>query len=329
MDEQSVFETVIEPSVERVPVLELAQAVEADGINLEAIYLLERTVLTAFDKKLSDHLAAVDGAGFPQISLRITIRDPKTDKVWTPVERRLFATIPHALHHAGTFALGDRESCNMTVFSRTRSAFVGKAVGITQEVSQTTLEALRATVEVCQLMGEFEYLHVTGNFNTIVIQTVDHSFEPVVIDLVRGTVTVPSTTGGTSFVGPLYDPVRRISENRDAASYFTQVNHRLTVMKEKAIWEFRAAAEERIFGFDKALDGEALTGYRLTAAETLVQRVRAGMGENLLGLSEPAQITALGWAGLILSASERRGINTPGDADGTTGTPSVRLISGE
>ncbi|MEM7176904.1 MAG: hypothetical protein AAGD47_08665 [Pseudomonadota bacterium] len=328
MSEKNLFQTVIEPSVERVPVLELAQIVETDDMRLEAIYLLERTVMTAFDKKLSDHLAAVQGSGFPQISMQITIRDPETGKTWHPMDRQVFPTIPHALHFAGQFALGDRETCSLKVFSRVRAAFSGKAVGIVEEISAIRLDALRACIEVCELMGEFEYLHVTGNFTTIVIQTVDHSFEPVVVDLERGTVTVPSTTGGTSYVGPLFNPLKSISENRDAAIYFTQVNHRLTVMKEEAIWSFRAAAEERIVGFDKALGGQALTGYRMTAAETLVHRVRAGMGENLLGLSEQAQVTALGWAGLIGSTQAGQGANMRSGA-AEKGGAQVRLISGE
>lgn len=330
MDRKSVFESVIEPSVERVPVLELAQEVETDGIRLEASYLVERTILTAFDKKLSDHLAAVDGVGFPAITLRVTIHEPESGQVWTPISRKLFPTVPHALKFAGEFALGDREACNLKVYTRVRSQMGGKGVGIVQEITRARMDALGAATEVCELLGEYEYLHVTGNYSTIVIQIADHSLDAIVADLDRGSITVPTTRAGTAFVGPLFDPANRIAQDREAAGYITQVNHKLAVTKEKSIWDFRGAAEERIFGFDKALAGHPLTGYRLTAAETLVKRLRAGLGENLLGLSEQAQITALSWAKLIRTADERRGINVPEPTDDRTpdATP-VRLISSD
>ncbi|MEM7238828.1 MAG: hypothetical protein AAF501_13545 [Pseudomonadota bacterium] len=330
MDRKSVFESVIEPSIERVPVLELSQEVETDGIRLEASYLIERSVLTAFDRKLSDHLAAIDGIGFPAISLRVTVREPSSGQTWTPISRKLFATVPHALRFAGEFALGDRESCNLKIYTRVRSQLGGKGVGVIQEITRSRIEALAAATQVCELMGEYEYLHVTGNFSTIVVQIADHSLDAIVADLDRGTITVPTTRSGNSFVGPLFDPANRIAEDRDAASYMTQVNHKLALTKEKSIWDFRAAAEERIFGFNNALAGHPLTGYRLTAAETLVKRLHAGLGENLLGLSEEAQITALSWAKLIDSTEERMGINVPETpADSSAKPAPVRLISSD
>ncbi|MEL6479330.1 MAG: hypothetical protein AAFR17_18535, partial [Pseudomonadota bacterium] len=86
-----------------------------------------------------------------------------------------------------------------------------------------------------------------------------------------------------------------------------------------AIWDFRAAAEERIFGFDKALAGQPLSDYRLTAAETLVTRLRAGLGDNLLGLSEQAQITALGWARLIRRSKDAAAMIEQQSQDGAAG----------
>ncbi|MEM1278058.1 MAG: hypothetical protein AAGH74_16155 [Pseudomonadota bacterium] len=325
MDHLEIYRSIIEPSLERVPVLEIVQPIELDGREMEAIYLLERTVLTSFDRQLSDHLSAVEGRGFPLISMTIRVREPGTEQTWTPEDRRFFPTIVHALKRAGEFALGDRESCMIRVYSRIRAATGERGVGVFQEITRSQVSALKSAIHLIDILGESDFLIVTGSFSTIVVQLADRSLAPVILDIERGTMTIPSTGTGSAFVGPLFDPASQIARDRDATVYVTQVNHKVTIAKEEAIGNFRDAAEERIFGFDKALGSHQLSGYRLDAAETLVKRLRCGLGENLLGLSEHAQITALSWAGK-LNRTERA---KPEDVIEKHASRNVRLISND
>ncbi len=84
-----------------------------------------------------------------------------------------------------------------------------------------------------------------------------------------------------------------------------RARHALVATKEAAVLEFRAAAENRILSFDRALDGRPLDGHRLDAAIALVERLKVGLGGSLIGLSEDAQITALDWSSAIASGDGR------------------------
>ncbi|MEM8793419.1 MAG: hypothetical protein AAGE80_17495 [Pseudomonadota bacterium] len=326
MDHIDIYRSIIEPSLERVPVLEIVQPIEVDGREMEAIYLLERTVLTAFDRQLSDHLSAADGRGFPLISMTIKVREPGADQTWSPEDRRFFPTIAHALKRAGEFALGDRESTTIRVYSRIRAATGERGVGVFQEITRSQVAALSSAIELIDLLGESDFLLITGSFSTIVVQLADRSLAPVILDIERGTMTIPSTGAGSAFVGPLFNPAAQIAKDRDATVYVTQVNHKVTIAKEEAILAFRDAAEDRIFGFDQALGSHQLSGYRLDAAETLVKRLRCGLGDNLLGLSEHAQITALAWASRM-SRVERQGASDV--IEKHANARKVRLISND
>ena len=58
----------------------------------------------------------------------------------------------------------------------------------------------------------------------------------------------------------------------------------------------REAAERQILNFDRALAGRPLEGHRLDSVVALVERLKAGLGTSLNGLSEDARITALDWS---------------------------------
>lgn len=326
-----VFGSVIVPSVEQVPLLEITQDVRTDDMVLKASYEIEQTVLTAFDQSLSKHLAATKGQGFPSLSLTIRITDPETGKNWSPVTRQYFHALPHALTRVAEFALGDRERCEAMVFARSRSQAGDNAFGKAEVLTRAKIDSLKAAIQFCDMLGEYAFLHISGNFTSMVVQPSDRELGAIVIDLDRGTLGFPGEGGNPGLTCALFNPTRQISQSREASSYLTRMHHNLSIAKEQAIWDFRAAAEERIFGFDKALGGQPLTDYRMTAAETLVLRLRTGLGDNLLGLSEQAQITALGWASLVRRAKERSTMiedkTASNDGEGKKSGSPIRLIS--
>ena len=64
-------------------------------------------------------------------------------------------------------------------------------------------------------------------------------------------------------------------------------------------WSSAPRPSTGILAFDRALAGRPLNGHRLEAAIALVERLRAGLGSSLSGLSEDAQIIALDWSAAI------------------------------
>jgi len=88
-------------------------------------------------------------------------------------------------------------------------------------------------------------------------------------------------------------------QSTEARTYLATLRHMLIAQKEQAVLDFRAAAEQRILQFDRALQGRPLDGFRMDAVVSLVSRLKAGLGTSLIGLSEDARITAFEWAATI------------------------------
>ena len=65
MISDSVFKSVIEPTLERIVVLETLHFESHRGREFAVSQTLRRNVFTEFDRKLSRHLAAIRGHGFP------------------------------------------------------------------------------------------------------------------------------------------------------------------------------------------------------------------------------------------------------------------------
>ncbi|MEL6208592.1 MAG: hypothetical protein AAFR44_00110, partial [Pseudomonadota bacterium] len=59
MRDLTLFETVVQPSVERIPLLDLRYREDIDGRRCVISNIVERNVFTDFDIKLSRHLASV------------------------------------------------------------------------------------------------------------------------------------------------------------------------------------------------------------------------------------------------------------------------------
>ncbi len=125
--------------------------------------------------------------------------------------------------------------------------------------------------------------------------------------LQNGSVSMPCTNGSaiTPFECPIHGFATHAAGNVLAQGYMARARHALVATKEAAVLEFRAAAENRILSFDRALAGRPLDGHRLEAAVALVERLKAGLSGSLIGLSEDAQITALDWSAAIAAGDGR------------------------
>ncbi len=70
-----VFKTFVEPSLERIPVLEVSHVERLQGCDYIVTQTIQRNVFTDFDRKLSRHLAATRGAGFPAFTVAVQVNE--------------------------------------------------------------------------------------------------------------------------------------------------------------------------------------------------------------------------------------------------------------
>ena len=70
-----VFKTFVEPSLERSPVLEVSHVERHQKRDYIVTQTIQRNVFTDFDRKLSRHLAATRGAGFPAFTVAVRVSE--------------------------------------------------------------------------------------------------------------------------------------------------------------------------------------------------------------------------------------------------------------
>jgi hypothetical protein len=300
-----VFKTFVEPSLERIPVLEVSHVERLQGCDYIVTQIIQRNVFTEFDRKLSRHLTATRGTGFPAYTVVVQVNERGSGgppRRLTPVH---YDSVPHALKGIANRAFAHCGRVDLTVHNNNPIAG-SRVAGVRREVSTDDMEVLDAALNICGYMGEAEFLNISGDYD-IVIAGPPGELKPVIMHLNNGSISMPCTNGGaiTPFECPIHGFARHAAENVLAQGYMARARHALVATKETAVTEFRAMAETRILSFDRALGGRALDGHRLDAAIALVERLKAGLGSNLNGLSEDAKITALDWSAAINAGDSR------------------------
>jgi len=304
-----VFKAVVERSLERIPVLEVSHVERRHNCEHIITQTIQRNVFTDFDRKLSRHLAATRGAGFPAFTVVVQVAERGRDeppRFLNPVHH---ASVPHALKGIADRAAAHCGRVELTVHNNNPGAG-DRVAEVRREVSTDDMEVLDAALNICRHLGEAEFLDISGDFD-IIIAGLPGELKPVVMQLQNGSISMPCTNGSaiTPFECPIHGFAGHAADNVLAQGYMARVRHALVATKEGAVLEFRAAAEDRILAFDRALAGRPLNGHRLDAAIALVERLKAGLGSSLSGLSEDAQITALDLSAAIAA----------GDGMATTG----------
>jgi len=142
MSVSGVFRAVIEPSIDRVPVLETRHTEMSGGREVVISHVLRRNVFTEFDHKLSCHLAAVNGRGFPGVSCVTRWRGHGSTGEWTEMERTDYASVPHALAAVGRRALANRDSAVLRMHYHDLALAERKVGGDRRVLSVDDLRAL-------------------------------------------------------------------------------------------------------------------------------------------------------------------------------------------
>ena len=315
MDHFRIFDTLAEPSAERLRLFgiayETAAPVAGPGVagpgaagsrRVVVSHLVAKNVFTAFDSRLSRHLAAVTGAGLPHATVETRVRDLATGRTALQGTPRHAGSAPAALAVAARLALGGQDR----VAVRLGNWDAGdEGLGQERLLTAFQVEALERALGICARIGVADFLEVSGDLDRVLVRPADAGLDVLVMDLGRGTVAVPPVAGagGPATQASLHDFELAADTIPAVAAWLARARHAVAAAREAAVRDFRQAAEERIMQFDAALAGRPLTGHRLEVAASLVARLQAELGESLAGLSEAARVTALDWAALMPSAS--------------------------
>jgi hypothetical protein len=303
------YRAVIEPSLERIPALEVLHVEEHDGREFVVSHVLYHNVFTDFDAKLSRHLAAINGAGFSPVAVAARLRDRADPTGWHALQPMQHASIPHALAAISARALGKAPAVTLRLHHHGFHTGQHRETGLRRVIRGEDVEALQQALAVVRLLGESAFLDIAGDFDLVTVAPVGHEVPPLQMDLHEQRVLAPAPEGSgrEPVSAPLFDFERAIARMPDLRAYVATVRHGLGLQKEAAVQAFRAAAEARIAAFDKALAGRALAFHRLDAVISLVTRLKAGLGDDLKGISEDARLRALDWAEAIAEEEEATG----------------------
>ncbi len=92
-----VFKTFVEPSLERIPVLEVSHVERRQEQEYIITQTIHRNVFTDFDHKLSRHLAATRGAGFPALTVAVQVAERGSGAPPRFLSPAHHDSVPHAL----------------------------------------------------------------------------------------------------------------------------------------------------------------------------------------------------------------------------------------
>ena len=295
MSASAVFKKFVEPCLERIPVLEVTHTERHEGREFVITQTIQRNVFTEFDRRLSRHLAATRGAGFPAFTVAVEVAVKGGSAAPRPLAKAHHASVPHALKGIAERAFR-RDGAADLVIHHNDPAAGDRGAGVARRVTADDTDALEAALEVCRFLGEAEFLTLSGDFD-VVIAAPPGEQKPMIMHIANGSISMPCATGTgiTPFECPLYSFGEQVAGSVLAQGYMATARHALVSAKETAVIEFREASERQILNFDRALAGRPLEGHRLDSAIALVERLKAGLGSNLNGLSEDARITALDW----------------------------------
>ena len=301
MGRAGVFEAVVRPSLDRVAGLEVRHTELSGSREVVLSHVIRRNVFTEFDSKLSRHLAATTGLGFPAVAVGTRWRAQGTGEPWRTLEETEFASVPHALDAIARRALHGRETAVLRLHHHDLCGGERTRDGERRLLSTDDLRGLERALEICALFGEPPFLEISGDFDLVVASMPESGLGALMADLATGRISAGGAGGLEPVSGALYETDRLFGSEGAGRVYLAAMRRAAMQAKQDAVLDFRAAAEKRILDFDAALKGRALSGHRLEAACSLVWRLKAGLGESLAGLSEHAQLTAFDWQAEIES----------------------------
>ena len=298
-----VFEKLIRPGLDCIPVLKVIYSEWRDGVKLRITQTVNRNVFNDFDHKLSNHLAAKTGSGFPNCKVTVQIVDLQNKGETQYLPPTYHDSVPHALKTVAEHAFARVGPIELVLQRGDNNPGQILPVYHRRKIDSAYIAQFERALDICDHLGATAFLDLSGEFDVVKI-TPPGGLDPVVLRLQDGTVLVPSMHGPTNapFEWPISAFAEHVSACSAAQSYVASVRHAIVTEKETAILAFRSAAEQQIHEFDSALAGRRLDGHWLKGASALIARLKAGLGDTLAGISEGARGKALDWCAEIRRA---------------------------
>ncbi len=323
-----VFEKLIEPRIKFIPVLDVVHCEVHSGVTFSIMQSVHRNVYNEFDQKLSNHLAATTGSGFPSYKVTVQIVDSMSKNPPQFLAAAYHESMPHALKAIAERAVAWSGPIELTIQRGDCKPEQRLPVYSGRGVDSEYIKTFEGALGICNHLGATAFMDLSGEFDVLTI-TPPGGHDPVVLRLQDGTVEFPRMQEPTEapFEWPISAIAERISNSVSAQRYAASVRQAIVVEKEAAILAFRSAAEQQIHEFDSALAGRPLERHWRKGASALIAVLRAGLGDTLSGISAGARGKALDWCAEIRAAREAnkaaavRATNGSGEAPrATTGS---------
>lgn len=300
------FHDKIEPCVQSLPVLRVVHSENHNGRDYQLTQTVKRNVYTEFDRSLSRHLAATGGEAFPAYTVTVEVAEAEAMGARRHLVSAFHESVPHAIKELSGRALKRAGPIELGFYRSNLKTALDPTVAQKRKITSGDVDLLETALAICKTLGDGEFLDISGDFSTIVAAP-PGNMDPLIMYLSHGTVSVPSSTipGSTPFKWPIYSFFEHAATNMAAQSYLSGVNQAILVEKEAAIREFRSITERRVVDFHDALAGRELHDHWLEAADGLLARLKAGLGEALVGISENARGIALDLAQTMESVCPR------------------------
>lgn len=296
----NVFDDLIRPTLVSVPALEVIHSEWHDGVKFRVTQSVQHNVFNAFDQKLLRHLAATKGTVFPKCQITVQIVDLRSKdepKYLTPTYHE---SAPHALKTIAERALARVGPVELVLQRGDCNPGQLLPVSHKRRIDAAYVGLLDQALGIPEYLGGPAFLGLSGEFDRVEIAPPEN-LDPVVLDLHKGTVLFPSVVDAKKdpFEWPIHSFTHYASSNVAAHAYLASVRNAVVQEKKSAILAFRAAAEQRIHEFDRALAGRRLSGHWLIGALELTARLTAALGASLPGISDDARGRALDWCAEI------------------------------
>ena len=309
MVSSDIFTAVIQSDLAQIPLFETLHSERFNGSDYLISQVVVKNIFTDFDRLLSRHLAATRGEGFPHYTAFVRFREQGTLGKWKSFDPTHHASVPHALRQIADRAVsfGRDEGLMLRHVGRTGG---GEDEGTKVSLEREDVNTLKDALEACETIGEPEFMEISGDFDIVLCRPTAEQ-RPITMYLRKGSVSIPSdrSATGTPFECPIAGFRRGIRDDLGAQGYVAAARHALSAVKEAAVSEFRAAAEQQIMAFNGALNGRPLDGHRSDSAVALIARLKSGLGDELRGLGEAARITAMEWSLAVDGAARNPAMN--------------------
>ncbi len=282
----------------RVPLLEIGFQARGREAKTLCVATVSKVIYAGFDRALSDFLHATQGHAFPRFVATMHEKVDGSEDGAKQVSERFYSSIPEALAWIGERALDGEEYAQVTVHSDFKKKEGETATVRPRTITASDVHALRSAFAIVSELADPAVIDITGDFESLAVNPpLESGLRKARVDFSNNIMFVPGIDGaGDGVQFSVFELTEKMRDDQVVRTYSRIISDLVTQRKQTAVEEFRIAAEQQILNFDNALGSQQLSGYRAEIAKDLIARLKAGLGEELRGISAHARAVAFDWA---------------------------------